>query len=58
MSNIYDEILKRAEEAFGTYKVDYTEYSKKNKRRMFTSKKLYSMIRLQSYYGLMARRPL
>lgn len=48
MSNAYYEMLKRAEESFGTYKVDYTEDVR--------IKKLFSMIRLQSYYGLMVRR--
>ena len=42
MSNIYDEMLKRAEEAFGTYKVDYTEYSKQQKKGICIEKVIFN----------------
>ena len=41
MSNIYDEMLKRAEEAFGTYKEDYTEYSKQRKKGDYIKKSYF-----------------
>ena len=42
MSNMHDELLKRAEEAFGTYKVDYTEYSKKQKKGVYVEKVIFN----------------
>ena len=42
MSNIYDEMLKRAEEAFGTYKEDYTEYSKQRKKGEYIKKVIFN----------------
>ena len=42
MSNMHDELLKRAEEAFGTYKVDYTEYSKQQKKGVYIEKVIFN----------------
>lgn len=42
MSNIYDEMLKRAEEAFDTYKEDYTEYYKQLKRGGYIVKVIFN----------------
>lgn len=42
MSKMYDELLKRAEEDFGTYKVDYTEYSKQQKKGVYIEKVIFN----------------
>ena len=42
MINIYDEMLKRAEEAFSTYKVEYTEYSKQPKKGGYIVKVIFN----------------
>lgn len=42
MSNIYDEMLERSREAFCTYKVDYTEYSKQQKKGNYIVKVIFN----------------
>lgn len=42
MSNIFDGMSKRVEEAFGTYKVDYTEYSKQLKNGDYIVKVIFN----------------
>ena len=42
MSNIYDEMLKKAEEVFGTYKEDYTEYSKQQKNGDYIKRVIFN----------------
>lgn len=42
MSNIFDEMSKRVEDAFGTYKVEYTEYSKQQKKCDYIVKVIFN----------------
>lgn len=42
MSNIFDEMSKRVEDAFGTYKVEYTEYSKQQKKGDYIVKVIFN----------------
>ena len=42
MSNIYDELLEMAHEAFNTYKTDYTEYSKQRKKDTYIEKVIFN----------------
>lgn len=42
MSNIYDELLGMAHEAFNTYKTDYTEYSKLQKKVVHIEKVIFN----------------
>ena len=42
MSNIYGELLEMTYEAVNTYKVDYTEYSKQQKKGIYIEKVIFN----------------
>ena len=42
MGNIYDELLEMAHEAFNTYKTDYAEYSKLQKKGVYIERVIFN----------------